>query len=86
MALRPEHAEEYDLDTAPPKASDSHSFNWTGVETAQLEALPPDVLAQLLVEAIERHIDMDVHEKYVEREEEEKQRITKALPAPVEEE
>jgi len=44
------------------------------------------VLAQLLVEAIERHIDMDVHEKDVEREEEEKQRITKALPAPVEEE
>jgi hypothetical protein len=82
VALRPEHADEYELDTAPPKESDSRTENWSGTETCQLEALPPDVLAELLTDAIERHIDTAIYEEDVDAEEAEAQRITKALPAP----
>ncbi|MBA3472558.1 MAG: hypothetical protein H0T57_04900 [Rubrobacter sp.] len=86
VALRPEHADEFNLDTAPPKDSDSRTEKWEGTETCQLEALPPDVLAELLTEAIERHIDQDVYAADCQKEEEEAQRITKALPAAEEEE
>jgi len=82
VALRPEHGDEYDLDPAPPKASDSRTKNWSGTETYQLEALPPDELASLLTDAMERHIDTEIYEQDLEKEEEEAQRITKALPAP----
>ena len=82
VALRPEHGDEYDLVPAPPKASDSRTKNWSGTETYQLEALPPDVLADLLTDAIERHIDTNIYEKDLEAEEAEAQRITKTLPAP----
>jgi len=85
VALRREQVEEYNLDTSPPKESDGRTPNWSGTETAQLEALPPDVLAELLTDAIERHIDTDVYEKDVEKEKEEAQRIAKALPAPAKE-
>jgi hypothetical protein len=81
VALRPGHAEEFELDTAPPKASDSRTANWSGSETCQLEALPPDVLADLLTEAIEEYIDVETYVEDLEEEEAEAQRIMKALPA-----
>ena len=84
VALRPEHGDDFTLDPAPPKESDSRTAKWSGTDTYQLEALPPDVLATLLTEAIERHIDMTIYGEDVSAEEQEAQRITKALPAPSE--
>ncbi len=57
----------YELSTAPPKASDSRSRGWSG-ETCQLEALPPDTLADVVREAIEAELDLDQWLRQVEQE------------------
>ena len=82
VALRAEHIERFNLPTAPPKSTDSRTKNWTGEATCQLEALPPDVLAGLLDATIKTHLNLAVYEQDLEAEEDERRRITKALPAP----
>jgi hypothetical protein len=83
VALVEGHVHEYDLETEPPKSTDSRTANWKGAQTGacQLEALPPDKLAELLESAIKRRLDMKVYEQDLKAEEEERRRITKALPA-----
>jgi hypothetical protein len=79
------HIRKYNLETEPPKSTDSRTANWKGAYTGacQLEALPPDKLAELLENAIKRRLDMQVYEQDLKAEEE-RRRITKALPAGVE--
>jgi hypothetical protein len=67
VALSEEQVDEYGIETAPPKPSDSRSKTWAG-ETAQAEALPPDLLARILTDAIEAELDMDLYEETVSRE------------------
>jgi len=81
VALTPELVEEHDLPTDPAKES-SHSAGWGNRRACQLEALEPDVLADVLARAIEGHMDLDVLESDREAEIEERQKIAKALPAP----
>jgi hypothetical protein len=83
-ALTPEQVEDYDLPTDPAKES-SHSARWGSRRACQLEALAPDVLSGLLAEAIERHMDREILKEDMQTEQEERQRIAKALPAPSEE-
>jgi len=59
VALTREQVDEHALPTAPAKASDSRTRAWTG-GTCQLEALPPDVLAQIVRDAIEDRLDLFV--------------------------
>lgn len=56
IALTSAQVELHSLPTAPPKATDSRSKGWDG-GTCQLEALPPNVIAEILKEAIEQRID-----------------------------
>jgi hypothetical protein len=58
VALTADQVAEYSLPPSPAKASDSRSKAWTG-GTCQLEALPPDVLARLVREAILERLDQD---------------------------
>ena len=58
VALTPEQVRRYDLPTAPPKRTDSRSGGWT--ETCQLEAMPPDVLASIVSDALEDVVDIDL--------------------------
>ena len=81
VALKPEHIERFNLPTAPPKDSDSRTKNWQGAATCQLEALPPDVLAGLLDATAKTYLNLAVYERDLAAEEEERRRITKALPA-----
>lgn len=82
VALTASQVRIYDLPTAPPKATDSRSKGWTG-GTCQLEALPPDIIAQILREAIERHIDFVQYRIDGAREERERKEIqTLLLPSP----
>jgi hypothetical protein len=81
VALKPEHIERFNLPTAPPKSTDSRTKNWQGEATCQLEALPPDVLAGLLDATIKTYLNLAVYERDLKGEEEERRRITKALPA-----
>jgi hypothetical protein len=82
VALKPEHIERFNLPTAPPKSTDSRTKNWQGEATCQLEALPPDVLAGLLDATIKTYLNLAVYEEDLKAEEEERRRITRALPAP----
>jgi len=81
VALKPEHIERFSLPTAPPKGTDSRTKNWQGAATCQLEALRPDVLAVLLDATIKTYLNLAVYERDLAAEEEERRRITKALPA-----
>lgn len=80
VALRPEQVEQHDLETAPPKKTDSRARHWQG-ETCQLEALPPDTLAGLLNDAILDHLDLDRLTAEIDRENEDRTELLGALPA-----
>jgi hypothetical protein len=79
VALTGEQVSEYDLPTAPPKASDSRSKSWRG-ETCQLEALAPDALAELVSWAIEEWFDVGKLAEQVEHERADRAQLFKALP------
>jgi len=81
VALTAEQVRAYDLPTSPPKISDSRSKGWNG-GTCQLEALPPNVIAEILDEAIRRHIDVGQMAYDVSMEESERRMIVGLLPAP----
>ncbi len=72
LAVTPDHIAHYDLPTAPPKETDRRAF--TG-ETVQAEALPPDVLARILQDAIGDYLDMDIYRQAVEIEREERRAL-----------
>jgi hypothetical protein len=57
LAVTPTQIKKYRLPTAPPKESDKRAFSG---ETCQAEALPPDVLANILRTAIEERVDQRV--------------------------
>ena len=65
VALTAEQVREYDLPTAPAKPTDSRSARWAG-ETCQLEALPPDVLAEIVEVAIVEWMDLDIYSEHVD--------------------
>ena len=82
VALTAEQVVEYDLPTAAPKVTDTRSKGWDG-GTCQLEALPPDVIAGIVQEAIERHIDYQMLELDRDLEERERRETqTLLLPSP----
>jgi len=80
VALTPEQVFLYRLPTAPPKKSDKRTKSWKGEGTCQLEALPPDAVAVLLREAIERHLDLGVLRQDCEIEAQERRQIARTLP------
>ncbi|GIV77439.1 MAG: hypothetical protein KatS3mg050_1833 [Litorilinea sp.] len=65
LAVLPEHVDIYGLPTAPPKRTDRRNFRG---ETVQAEALPPDILADLVRTGIERHLDMWLYRAALEEE------------------
>ncbi len=79
IALTAEQVIEYQLPTAPAKASDSRSGNWTG-GTCQLEALAPDELAMIIATEIESLFAIDVLERQILREHDDVNGLLRALP------
>ncbi|MGH8607034.1 MAG: hypothetical protein ACREX9_06335, partial [Gammaproteobacteria bacterium] len=65
LAVTPEQVREYNLPTAPPKATDNRSFDGL---TTQAEALDPRVLAAIVREAIEDRVDLDIYDQLLEDE------------------
>lgn len=78
VALTEAQVEEYDLPTAPAKPSDSRSRNWYG-ETTQAEALPPDLLRDIMVAAVEEYIDDDALAEVLDLEARDKTEIDRVL-------
>jgi hypothetical protein len=65
LAVTPAQISRYRLETAPPKATDRRAFRG---QTCQAEALPPDVLADILRRAIEARIDHTAYARVRRRE------------------
>lgn len=78
VALTQEQVDEHDLPTAPPKRSDSRSANWYG-ETTQAEALPPDLLASIIQDAVRSRIDDDVLAETLDDEASDQREIDRVL-------
>lgn len=78
VALTGEQVAEHGLPTAPPKGSDTRSATWYG-ETAQAEAMPPDLLAQTLHEAIRDVVDVDLIDDIKAEEEQEREQVREKL-------
>ena len=70
--------EQFDLPTAPPKAKDKRGV-FTDSITVQAEALPPDVLQEIVREAIESEMDLDALAETRQRERETRQQLTQQL-------
>ncbi|MEJ7891722.1 MAG: hypothetical protein WKF94_05380 [Solirubrobacteraceae bacterium] len=67
VALTREQVDVFSLPTSPVKASDGRSRGWDG-GTCQLEALPPDMLAALVRDAIEDTLDVHRYREEIRRE------------------
>lgn len=78
VALTWEQVEEYNLPTAPPSSKDSRSKNWIG-ETAQAEAMPPDLLARIVTEAVEGEFDLERYNEEVAAEQADEDAIDEVL-------
>jgi hypothetical protein len=81
VALTAAQVEAHRLPTAPAKNTDSRSRRWDG-ETCQLEALAPDVIADILRRAIRGLLDADQFREDLDLEAVERRRVALALPAP----
>jgi hypothetical protein len=78
VALTEDQVAEHELPTAPAKDSDSRSVNWAG-ETAQAEAMPPDLLASTVRTALEEWTDMTTMEAIEEKADAERDAIRDRL-------
>lgn len=79
VAVTPAQIERFDLETSPAKVTDRRSFDG---ETVQAEALPPDLLIDLIREAIDRHTDAEIVEQLVEAEQADREHLASIL-API---
>jgi hypothetical protein len=79
VALTADQVERHELPTAPPKPTDSRSRSWEG-GTCQLEALPPDLLATVVEDAIVEWFDQGVLALQIEREHEDRIELLRSLP------
>lgn len=78
VALTAAQVEEHGLPTAPPKKTDTRSRTWVG-ETCQAEAMPPDLLASTIREAVRGHMDTERYDEEVALEQADEDAITAAL-------
>jgi len=77
VALTPEQVCHYNLPTAPPKPTDKRGEKMDA--TCQAEALPPDVLLEVVGEAIEVNTDLAQFEEDLEQEDVERAELLDVL-------
>ena len=76
LAVIPDQIEALNLDTAPAAEGDNRAFEG---ETCQAEAIPPDVLADILRAAVEDRIDQTIRDDLLEREREIRESLVERL-------
>ncbi len=80
LALTPDQVSEYKLPPNPAKMSDSRAENFVaehGSDSYEVDALPPEVLQQMVRDAIEERMDLDAYEDVKEEEERLKAKLLK---------
>jgi hypothetical protein len=81
IALTQEQIEEYKPPPNPAKMSDSRAANFVamyGSSSYEVDALPPNVLAEIVREALDGVIDREKMDAVIEREEEAKEKLREA--------
>jgi hypothetical protein len=78
IAVTREQAHALDLPTAPPKLTDSRAKSFIG-ETVQCEAIPPDLLNDIVRDAIQTRLDMGIFAANLAIEESEGQHIAQVM-------
>ncbi len=82
IGLTADQVLEHEIETVPPKGSDSRSKRWEeegNLDSAQLEAVDTDLYRSWAREAIERHTDMDLMQEVIERADREREKINTGL-------
>jgi hypothetical protein len=82
VAILKEDIKLYNLPPDFAKPSDTRSASFVsryGDQAVELDALPPDVLRDRLIEAVERNLDLEQLSRIRELEERERQRVARAL-------
>jgi hypothetical protein len=74
--VTPEQIGQLGLETSPPKPTDRRAFHG---DTCQAEEIRPDVLAEILREAIEARIDHAAFRRVLEREQKARRDLRKRL-------
>ena len=80
IALNMDQIEELNPPSDPAKLSDSRAADYIaqyGDESWELDALDPAYLDNLISQAVEVHVDRDMYEDRIERQEEERERLEK---------
>lgn len=75
IAVNPEQIEAWDLPTRPTKSSDSRAKGF-GALSVELDAIPPQVLRDLVEQAIQRHLPYEQFQVLKAAEESERQLLT----------
>ncbi len=81
LALTMEQVEEHEPPPNPAKLSDSRAANYVaqhGSSSWEVDALPPDVLSRLILDAIKNLVDQDMVDEVIERENKDKAALKKA--------
>jgi hypothetical protein len=79
IAVTPRQIDELKLETAlTENPNHAHNKNRLDDRVVQAEAIKPEDLEQIVVNAIESNLDMDLYTKMVEREIEERDKLTQA--------
>jgi hypothetical protein len=76
LAVTPQQIVDLSLATAPPKATDKRAFSG---ETCQAEAIAPDILVWIVLDAIEARLDHAVRANVIERERSLRQELERRL-------
>jgi hypothetical protein len=76
LAVTPEQISQYRLATAPPKEGEKRAFSG---QTCQAEALAPDLLSDILRNAIEERTNMRVLDRVIAREREARRELLERL-------
>ncbi len=76
LAVTPKQISDLDLPTSPPKPTDRRSFDG---ETVQAEAIPPDVLVQIVTDAIADRFDNAAYQRVLGREDRIRTRLIKSI-------
>lgn len=77
---------DWNLPPAPTKVTDSRSVHWDGLGQVELDAVKPEKLVELLIQAINDIFDTDLYEMLMETEKEERKLFQAELKRYVREE
>ena len=79
IAVTTEQRDQYNLPTSPPKKSDKRSVFPEGEQTVQVEAMPPDLLQDIVRDAIDAEVDSDALEATLKKQDYQRDYLYKAL-------